>query len=67
MIVRRAVLRSLIDVSKNAEMEVGILIEYFSFGFRIRAEILGNEFRIGGRLFGVVAHEFAARRAGILQ
>jgi len=54
-------------VSKNAEAQVRIFIKDSPLGFRIRAEILGDEARIGACLFGLLAHQLATRWAGVLQ
>src|SRR4029079_14436548 len=43
VIVRRTVLCALVDVGKNAEAQVQVLVEDFPLIFGIGAQILGNE------------------------
>src|SRR6185312_16882210 len=67
VIVRRTVLRALIDMGENAKMKIGILVEHPPFVAGVRAEISGDELRIGARPLGVLAHPLPTRRTTIVQ
>jgi hypothetical protein len=55
MIVRRTDLRAFIDVAKNAEMEIRVLIEDPPFDLHIRTEMLRYECLISAGLFCALA------------
>src|SRR5438309_6431302 len=59
MIMRLAVLRPFINVRKNAEMQIRILIKDLSLAIRIRTKVLGDELRIGASALRVLAHQLA--------
>jgi hypothetical protein len=67
VIVRGARLCAFVNVGKDTEMKVRILIEDLPLGIRIRAEMGGDESRIGAGFFGVLTNELPAGGAGIFE
>ena len=67
MIVRRAVLRALIDMGENAETEVGVLVKDSPLSGPIGTDILRYEAWIRTSAFRVFADQLATGGAGILQ
>ena len=67
MIMRRAVLRALVNMAKNAETQIGIFIKNRPFDLHIRAEMLNYKLGISACFFSILADQLPTRPTGILQ
>src|SRR5262249_9119145 len=56
-----------VNMRKNAEMQIRILIKDLSLGIRSWTKVLGDELGIGASAFGVLAHQLAAGGAPIFE
>ena len=64
--MRRADAFAFIDMGKNAEFQIGILVEDLSVFGIVRSEIRRHEISIGACTFGVLTAQFTPGRTWLL-